>query len=116
MAAAARGRLTARDLDPDTVAPAPPGADPAGPGKGWCRLTLHLAVRALADAGEFGPFEALVRLVARGGDTDTNAAVAGGLLGAVHGASAWPAELLEGLALGPRLEGLATGLWRAAQE
>jgi ADP-ribosylglycohydrolase len=115
VAAAVRGRLTARDLDPDTVAPAPPGADPAGPGKGWCRLTLHLAVRALADAGELGPFEALVRLVARGGDTDTNAAVAGGLLGAVHGTSAWPDELLAGLALRPRLEGLAAGLWRAAQ-
>jgi ADP-ribosylglycohydrolase len=115
VAAAVRGRLTAGDLDPDTVAPAPPGADPAGSGRGWCRLTLHLAVRALADAAALGPFEALVRLVARGGDTDTNAAVAGGLLGAVHGSSAWPAELLDGLALRPRLAQLATGLWRAAQ-
>ncbi|MGH8975523.1 MAG: ADP-ribosylglycohydrolase family protein, partial [Acidimicrobiia bacterium] len=70
---------------------------------------------ALEDAAAVGPFEALVGVIALGGDTDTNAAVAGGLLGAAHGASAWPAQLLDGLALRPRLEQLATGLWRAAQ-
>jgi ADP-ribosylglycohydrolase len=113
LAAAVRG-AGAGDLDAG-VAPAPPGAEPAGAKKGWCRLTLHLAVRALENATAVGPFEALVSVIALGGDTDTNAAVAGGLLGAAHGASAWPAHLLDGLALRPRLEQLATELWRAAQ-
>ncbi|HEY3239246.1 MAG TPA: ADP-ribosylglycohydrolase family protein, partial [Acidimicrobiia bacterium] len=97
--------------------PSPPGvADPAGQKMGWCRLTLHLASRAAQDAAEVGPFEALVRLVGLGGDTDTNAAVAGGLLGAVYGTAAWPAPLVDQLALRERMEQLAEGLWRAAQE
>jgi ADP-ribosylglycohydrolase len=112
--AAAVGGAGAAELDAPAV-PAPPDAEPAGAKKGWCRLTLHLAVRALEEATAVGPFEALVRVIALGGDTDTNAAVAGGLLGAVHGASAWPAHLLDALALRPRLEQLATELWRAAQ-
>ena len=93
----------------------PPGADPAGSKMGWCRLTLHLAGRALEDASRAGPFPALVRLVALGGDTDTNAAVAGGLLGAAHGAGAWPAHLVDRLALRETVEQLAEELWRAAQ-
>ncbi|MGH9041612.1 MAG: ADP-ribosylglycohydrolase family protein, partial [Acidimicrobiia bacterium] len=80
-----------------------------------CRLTLHLAVRTADDADEVGPFEALVRLIGMGGDTDTNAAVAGGLLGARHGTAAWPARLLAGLALRERMEELAGDLWQAAQ-
>jgi ADP-ribosylglycohydrolase len=102
--------------DPPPAVPPPPGAgDPAGPKLGWCRLTLHLASRAAHDAAEVGPFEALVRLVARGGDTDTNAAVAGGLLGAVHGTAAWPDRLVGQLALREQMERLAAALWRAAQ-
>jgi ADP-ribosylglycohydrolase len=96
--------------------PAPSGAgDPAGPGMGWCRLTLHLASRAAQDAAEVGPFEALIRLVGLGGDTDTNAAVAGGLLGALYGAAAWPADLVDRLALREQMEQLAAELWRAAR-
>lgn len=96
--------------------PAPSGAgDPAGPGMGWCRLTLHLASRAAQDAAEAGPFEALIRLVGLGGDTDTNAAVAGGLLGALYGTAAWPADLVDQLALREQMEQLAADLWRTAQ-
>ena len=36
------------------------------------------------------PVEALVDAIGMGGNTDTNAAIAGALLGAVHGAQAWP--------------------------
>jgi ADP-ribosylglycohydrolase/fructose-1,6-bisphosphatase/inositol monophosphatase family enzyme len=36
------------------------------------------------------PAEGLIATVACGGDTDTNAAIAGALLGAVHGLRAWP--------------------------
>jgi ADP-ribosylglycohydrolase len=83
---------------------------------GWCRLTLHLASRTAQDAAEVGPFEALVRLIALGGDTDTNAAVAGGLLGAVYGTAAWPAHLVDQLALRDPMVDLAERLWRVAQE
>ena len=82
---------------------------------GWCRLTLHLAVRTADDAAGVGPFEALVRLIALGGDADTNAAVAGGLLGARYGTAAWPAHLLDGLALREPMEDLAGRLWEATQ-
>jgi len=36
--------------------------------------------------------EGVVRTVRRGGDTDTNAAIAGALLGAVHGRDAVPVQ------------------------
>jgi ADP-ribosylglycohydrolase len=99
------------------LVPPPPGVeDPAGPKMGWCRLTLHLAFRAAQDAAKVGPFEALVRLIGLGGDTDTNAAVAGGLLGAIYGTAAWPADLVDQLALRERMAQLAEGLGRAAQD
>jgi ADP-ribosylglycohydrolase len=55
---------------------------------GWVLTALgnaffHLAVTA-------DPAEALVRTVGAGGDTDTNAAIAGALLGAAEGRAAWP--------------------------
>lgn len=57
---------------------------------GWVRIALHNALWQLLHAPSFE--EALVDTVARGGDTDTNAAIVGALLGAVHGASALPAQ------------------------
>lgn len=46
---------------------------------------FHLAVQT-------DPVEAMVATVGCGGDTDTNAAIAGALLGAVAGRAAWPAR------------------------
>lgn len=60
---------------------------------GWVLLALSLAARALA-SGET-PEDALVRVVGAGGDTDTNAAIAGALLGSVHGAAAWPSRWVD---------------------
>lgn len=60
-----------------------------------------------------GPFDALVELIARGGDTDTNAAVARALLGARYGTGAWPPHLVDQLHLAPRLVQLADRLWPA---
>jgi len=57
---------------------------------GWVRVALHNAVWQLLHAPSLE--EALVDTVGRGGDTDTNAAIAGALLGAVHGAAALPAR------------------------
>jgi ADP-ribosyl-[dinitrogen reductase] hydrolase len=67
-----------------------------GPDQGFVFFTAGVAMRA---AGESKPFEAGLReVVALGGDTDTNAAVAGALLGALHGTGALPGVWLERLA------------------
>lgn len=55
---------------------------------GWLRLALQNAFHQLLHAEDLE--EALVDTVGRGGDTDTNACIAGALLGAVHGRSAVP--------------------------
>jgi ADP-ribosylglycohydrolase len=55
---------------------------------GFVRTTFRLAFWHLCHAPSFEA--ALIDVVNRGGDTDTNAAVTGALLGAVHGAAAIP--------------------------
>jgi ADP-ribosylglycohydrolase/fructose-1,6-bisphosphatase/inositol monophosphatase family enzyme len=67
---------------------APPACD--GPRTGWVRIALQNAFHELLHASS--PEEGVVRTVRRGGDTDTNAAIAGALLGAVHGRAAVPAQ------------------------
>jgi ADP-ribosylglycohydrolase len=62
-------------------------------------FTLFCAGIALQVAGEARGFEdGLRHVVALGGDTDTNAAVAGALLGAADGVGAIPAPWLDRLA------------------
>ncbi|MDP2359168.1 MAG: inositol monophosphatase family protein [bacterium] len=56
--------------------------------RGWVLLAWQNAWWQLLHAS--GLEEGLVDTVGRGGDTDTNAAIAGALLGAVHGVSAVP--------------------------
>ncbi len=55
---------------------------------GWVLTALGNAFFHLAVTSD--PAEALVRTVGAGGDTDTNAAIAGALLGAAEGRNAWP--------------------------
>lgn len=62
---------------------------------GWVLLALSIAVRQLVLYDD--PVEALVDAVGMGGDTDTNAAIVGALLGAVHGAEAWPERWVAGV-------------------
>ena len=57
---------------------------------------------------------ALVRIVSAGGDTDTNGAVAGAVLGARYGAAAIPERWIECIPQRERLEGLALKLVNAA--
>lgn len=57
---------------------------------GWVRIALQNAFFELLHAASLE--EGVVRTVRRGGDTDTNAAIAGALLGAVHGRDAVPAQ------------------------
>jgi ADP-ribosylglycohydrolase len=55
---------------------------------GWVRIAFRNAFFELLHAESVE--QALVRTVGRGGDTDTNGAIAGALLGAVHGREAVP--------------------------
>jgi ADP-ribosylglycohydrolase len=80
-----------------------------GPQMGF---TLFAAGIALQVVGEGAGFEdGLRRVVGLGGDTDTNAAVAGALLGARHGVSvippAWRDRLADGEAIAAEAEALA---------
>lgn len=85
-----------------------PVADPARESIGWCRLTYALATEALADTTSADDAHTtLIRVVELGGDTDTNAAVTGALLGARWGMAAWPAAQVAQLAAAPELLGLA---------
>ncbi len=58
--------------------------------QGWVRLALQNAFYRLLHCASLE--EGVVQTVACGGDTDTNGAIAGALLGAVHGRSGVPAD------------------------
>jgi len=67
-----------------------------GPDQGFCLFTAGVALQVAGE--ELGFEEGLRHVVGLGGDTDTNAAVAGALLGALRGVEAIPARWLERLA------------------
>lgn len=67
-------------------------------GRGYVLDSLILAVAAVSGGRPFD--EALVWVIRHGHDTDTNAAIAGGLLGARHGMSAIPQRWLDRLEWG----------------
>jgi ADP-ribosylglycohydrolase len=60
---------------------------------GWVRIAFHNALWQLLHAPTLE--EGVVDTIMRGGDTDTTAAIAGALLGAVHGREAIPAQWAE---------------------
>jgi ADP-ribosylglycohydrolase len=94
MAQAARAVALAAGTDGETVLAAlDKAADGVSPADfqhqmGWVLTALGNAFFHLAATQN--PVEALVRTVSAGGDTDTNAAVTGALLGAAEGRNAWP--------------------------
>lgn len=59
---------------------------------GWVLIALQNAFYELRHCKS--PEEGIVRTVMRGGDTDTNAAIAGALLGSVYGRSSFPLQWL----------------------
>jgi ADP-ribosylglycohydrolase len=61
-----------------------------GGSEGWVRIALQNAFHELLHAPSLEA--GVVATVRRGGDTDTNAAIAGALLGAVHGREAVPRQ------------------------
>jgi ADP-ribosyl-[dinitrogen reductase] hydrolase len=61
-----------------------------GANQGWVLIALQNAFHDLLTSASLE--DGVVASVARGGDTDTNAAIAGALLGAVHGREAVPPQ------------------------
>ena len=83
-----------------------------GPDQGFTFFTAGIALQVAA-AG--GPFEEGLRyVVSLGGDTDTNAAVTGALLGALHGRGRLPPAWLGKLVDRPAIEAEAEALAGAA--
>jgi ADP-ribosyl-[dinitrogen reductase] hydrolase len=66
-----------------------------GPDMGFALFTAGIGLQVASEAPAFE--EGLRRVVSLGGDTDTNGAVAGALLGALHGREALPAAWLDPL-------------------
>src|SRR6266540_46469 len=66
-----------------------------GPDQGFCLFTAGVALQSLLGTGDFEV--EISRVVALGGDTDTNAAVAGALLGTVVGENGLPQVWLDRL-------------------
>lgn len=61
--------------------------------QGWVLIALQNAFYQLRNAASFE--DALVETVGQGGDTDTNAAICGALLGAVYGQSGMPQRWID---------------------
>lgn len=72
-----------------------PSRDADGPQQGWVVLALQNALWQLLHAS--GPEEGIVSSIMAGGDTDTTAAIAGALLGAVYGRDRIPNRWTEAL-------------------
>jgi ADP-ribosylglycohydrolase len=93
----ARGWAAQNGIHPDVVE-ALEGARSSPPDdfithQGWILIALRNAFYRLLQAPSPEELEeCLVETVMAGGDTDTNAAIAGALLGAVHGREALPAQ------------------------
>ncbi len=66
-----------------------------GPRMGWVLIAFQNALYQLLHAPDLKT--GVVETVMQGGDTDTNAAIAGTLLGAVHGVEAIPAQWREAI-------------------
>ena len=81
-----------------------------GEDRGYVLRTVELAFSALAGASDFE--EGVLAVVSRGGDTDTNACVAGGLLGARFGKSRIPERWISKPKAAPELTSLAEQLYR----
>jgi ADP-ribosyl-[dinitrogen reductase] hydrolase len=91
------------------------GARPIdGPDQGFCLFAAAAGLQALAREGGFE--EGLRRVVGLGGDTDTNAAVAGALLGASVGRDGLPVAWLERLSDREAIETEATRLARVRRQ
>ncbi|MBQ9359155.1 MAG: ADP-ribosylglycohydrolase family protein, partial [Abditibacteriota bacterium] len=85
-----------------------------GYNKGYTYLGLTVAISALMNYGDFET--PIVEIVNKGGDADTNACIAGSLLGALYGGEGIPSRWLEGLCGYSYLAGIADRLYERASE
>ena len=107
-----------RDGIPSEVLASIVGGDPVFEDASWLRRDQRLIGHTLiamqaglwAAVTPLGFESALRHVVEAGGDTDTNGAVAGAVLGARYGASAIPERWLDVIPQRGRVEGLADGL------
>jgi len=83
-----------------------------GPDMGFALFTAGIGLQVVADGLSYE--EGLRHVVTLGGDTDTNAAVSGALLGALHGRGALPTAWLEKLVDRQAIESEAEALAEAA--
>jgi ADP-ribosylglycohydrolase len=72
--------------------------------QGWVRVAFQNAFYQLLHASTLE--EGVINTVRAGGDTDTNAAIAGALLGAVHGRRGIPAQWMDRLLTCRPIKGL----------
>jgi ADP-ribosylglycohydrolase len=79
-----------------------------GPDQGFALFTAGIALQVAGE--ELGFEDGLRYVVGLGGDTDTNAAVSGALLGAFHGVGAIPPDWLDRLAERDEIELEASAL------
>jgi ADP-ribosylglycohydrolase/fructose-1,6-bisphosphatase/inositol monophosphatase family enzyme len=112
LAEAARGEVAPEVLTTLEAARHAPPADYSSQ-MGWVRIALQNAFYQLLHAASFE--EGVVATVMAGGDTDTNAAIAGALLGAVHGRRAVPGRWLRALLSCRPLPGAPTAHPRAVE-
>jgi len=71
-------------VDLQTIVSVPPG-DVTGSDKGWSRHAVHIAYWCAVDPGISSYRAGIRRVVCMGGDTDTNGAIGGAVLGARFG-------------------------------
>jgi len=81
--------------------------------QGYTIVTTQIGFSALCGGAPFD--DALIEVVNKGGDADTNGAVAGALLGARDGYRAIPTRWSGRLAEAERILGIADALWRMAR-
>jgi ADP-ribosylglycohydrolase len=84
-----------------------------GPDQGFCLFAAAIGLQSLAADQPFEP--ALRRVIALGGDTDTNGAVTGALVGAAVGTAGLPARWLDRLLEREAIEAEARRLVPLAQ-
>jgi ADP-ribosyl-[dinitrogen reductase] hydrolase len=83
-----------------------------GPDMGFCLYAAAIGLQTVAGHTDFAP--ALLAVMELGGDTDTNGAVAGALMGAGVGAGGLPSGWLDTLRDRPAIEAEARSLARLA--
>lgn len=80
---------------------------------GYTLKAMQVALWCMAQSGGFE--QTVVAVVNEGGDTDTNGAVAGAVMGARHGASSIPSRWLDNIAGIPQLTDLADRLFEKSE-